>query len=432
MVLYIKTHMIRSPRWVAVSLVLFAVLIFHSWYDSHMLMKQMEIEDAYDHIVVKVELTNISGTSTIDLGMMGNILIPFFQDHFVFADEEYQGVDAYIKEKHLELGILYQFDEGTSVFNSLEAKKLKGVSNLSEVYAFQSGTGHTIRYVDGYDDSLFDYVPKERREPTCIIPETKVGNAYLGEDGKRRVRLSIAPHADPGKTLVLEFVVAGTHDADEETIYCPFILADALYADLTSVSEHDAAAFLKEFMNPNRTYPIMRLDALSAVVKDNRKISELRELLEQYYHKVDISMKQADKPLFDGNRTVAYMIYDEQLNRTVGLLNKNLRTLQRLFPAFLFFEIAMVFVAYYLYFHTRKRELALSRILGCSQKLTMTASIIETLVMCLPSIVSYIVVTSKVHVNAMIVAVATAITGTVISVFFNTRIDRVLKWSTGD
>ncbi|MDO4754302.1 MAG: hypothetical protein Q4A41_04795, partial [Bacillota bacterium] len=159
---YIKAHMMRSLRWVAVSVILFAVLTFYSRYEMHVQMKQREIESAYDNIEVRIELMNISGTSTVDLGIFGNILIPFFKDEFVFAGEKYRGIASYIKEKHLELGILYLLYEGMPGFNSLDAKKLIGVSDVERVYAFQSGTGKSIQYAKGYDDSLFFYVPGER------------------------------------------------------------------------------------------------------------------------------------------------------------------------------------------------------------------------------------------------------------------------------
>lgn len=432
MFLYIKAHMTRSLRWIVISLVFFAVLTFYSWYVLHIEMKQKEIEDAYDRIEVKMELTDISGTSTVDLGIVGNILIPFFKDDFVFAGEEYRGIDSYIEDRHLELGILYQFYEGISEFNSLNAKKLKGVSNIEQSYAFRAGTGVSIRYEAGYDASLFLYVPRERREPTCVIPEAKRDRVFFAEDGREKVRLLIAPHADPKRSLDLEFFVAGAHNADDETIYCPFILADALFDDLTSASNHDGAEFLKQYRDSNKTYPIMKLDAAGAVIKDNRNIAELKKLLKHYYHEVDISIKRAEQSLFDGNRTVAYMIYDEQLNRTVGLLNKNLKTLQRLFPIFSFLEIATLFTVFYFYFHTRKRELALSRVLGFSRKTTMVASVLETLVMCLPGTVLYIVVSDGIHIDALVVAVATALLGAVASIVSHTRISRVLKLSTAE
>lgn len=147
---------------------------------------------------------------------------------------------------------------------------------------------------------------------------------------------------------------------------------------------------------------------------------------------MDISIKRAEQSLFDGNRTVAYMIYDEQLNRTVGLLNKNLKTLQRLFPIFSFLEIATLFTVFYFYFHTRKRELALSRVLGFSRKTTMVASVLETLVMCLPGTVLYIVVSDGIHIDTLVVAVATALLGAVASIVSYTRISRVLKLSTAE
>ncbi|MDO4753733.1 MAG: hypothetical protein Q4A41_01895 [Bacillota bacterium] len=227
--------------------------------------------------------------------------------------------------------------------------------------------------------------------------------------------------------MMLEFIVAGTHNADDETIYCPFILADALFHDLTSASNHDGAAFLKEYMDSTKSYPIMKLDAVSAVIKDNRKIAELEKLLERYYHKVDIYVKQAEQPLFDGNRTVAYTIYDEQLNHTVGLLNKNLRTLRRLYPVFLFLETLMLFTVFYFYFHTRKQAFALSRVLGFSRRMLMAAALIETSIVCAFGAILYIVFAGVVHVYALILGVITAIMATYSSVTLHTRMGRILK-----
>lgn len=66
---YIKAHFHRNLKSTAVTMSVLISLLFASRYDSHISKKLSEIEDVYDNLEVRIELSNLTGTSTQDLSM---------------------------------------------------------------------------------------------------------------------------------------------------------------------------------------------------------------------------------------------------------------------------------------------------------------------------------------------------------------------------
>ncbi|MDO4754501.1 MAG: hypothetical protein Q4A41_05795, partial [Bacillota bacterium] len=152
-----------------------------------------------------------------------------------------------------------------------------------------------------------------------------------------------------------------------------------------------------------------------------RKIDELREIADRYYHRASAYVdSDSVKALFFGNKTIAYSIYDMQLKETVNLLRKNLRTLERLKPLFLALEFIIVFAAVFFYFQTRKYENVVARSLGVSRIKILVISVIEVLIIALCGEILYSGFNRGHSVIMMIAIIIECMLASCISVYINT------------
>lgn len=418
--IYIRAHFFRSIRWVAAVLLVLISLLFSHWYDSHIIQKSEEIEAVYDSFEVRIELSNLSGTSTQHLSMLPYDVLPFFEEEFVHAGKTVSGFETYIKDKHFEVNMCHNIDTGMPVFRESQAKPLLGVFIIGETYDFKEMSGAKIRYFDPFDDSLFVYDGGgRRREPACVIPSEMEEQIKYDEEGRGYIDLLVATTPAASRFKQMHFRVAGVHTAENGTVYCPFSLASAIAGDLSEKNDSESdSSYLGQYLSGSPEYTIVKVDAASAVVVDNRKIPELRNLADFFYRRPQFSSSsESQDARFMGNTSVAYSIHDKELNDTVNLLKKNLDTLVTLRPLFAILESLIVFVAIFFYFQTRRRENAVARTLGISRRKLLAISVGESLIISLMAVGMYFPIVGEVSSFGLLAYVPI---GAAVSSFVNT------------
>lgn len=417
-VTYLKAHLFRSLKWVSVTLIVVASLWFLHWYDGHIEAKYSELDAVYDSVEVRMELSNIQGSSTQGLGILGFHLIPFFEDEFAYKGEVRKGFRSYLRDPHYEMNLVYNIvllsGEGDSEeslggesarnkpvrIDASQAEVLCGVRNIRRMYAFRGVGSGQIHYFAGYGDELFDFrdalgfedahgfgnpVGSADSKFLCIIPKAYESGLRFDDAKNAYIELVVAYNKTSDRALSLTFRVAGIHTADNKQIYCPFPLAAAISEELSMLRSaggvKDGSSPIEAYLAGSRNFSVSHLDAVSAALVDNRKISELKEILELYFPQVNPAASSAVEPKMLGNTSIAYAIHDEQLNQALDIFRKNIQTLNMLRPLFVALAYVIVFSATFFYFGTKKVEHAICRSLGMPKRTILLSSFVEVLIL---------------------------------------------------
>ncbi|MDO4754521.1 MAG: hypothetical protein Q4A41_05895, partial [Bacillota bacterium] len=227
-ILYIGSHLIRSFRWSVIALLIFVSLWFCTWYDSHISRKYDEIEAAYDNIPVRIELSNLNGTSNHNLSLMPHFGLPFLRGEFDYPGKTEQGFKNYLKDIHIETSMFYNVNIGKPRFDANEAKSVIGVFDIEQTYDFREMSGAVITYFDSFDHTLFLYDGGKLTEPTCIVPKECEHAIRFDDSGKGYINLLLAVAPKAETFIEMKFRVAGIHTVDNGSVYCPYPLVSAI------------------------------------------------------------------------------------------------------------------------------------------------------------------------------------------------------------
>lgn len=358
---YERTRLRRAP-WQALSLILLVALLcaFFAYFEGFLQQKERDIDTAYDVIPVTLVLSNITGTQTDRLEIFDYEIDYFLSEKYsIRAVLQPRAFSTYVKDVRLKASMYYNSGSGFD-----EKKQLFGLTAVEAAPALLPVSGSPVTYVDGFDASFF-----ASNEPLCVIPASMLETLTPDADGTYTVSLSarMAPSALKETAEKTHLRVVGTYRADSQAIYCPYSIVSALQLEVNG---------------------FIVGDSLSATVRNNRELDEFREILARHFAEPDPSGKGTQLPGATTQFIMQHsvMIHDETLRSTLNALNRNLQTLYRLRPLFVFIEIAIGAIAGFFYFHVRRRELAVARSLGTRKSQVAGIGAVETLLLYLPGL----------------------------------------------
>lgn len=337
---YIRTRLRHSALQSVSIAVLFAVLVaFFGFFEGFLSKKEQELDAAWDSIPVTVTVSNLTGTKTEDLEIHGYLVNYFLSDRYFFEGrEQSRAFSSYFRQVKVTGSAYYSF--GSSFAGT---QTLVGMTQAAAEESFSVLEKGRITYFPGCDQGIFSGA-----EPVCVVPKALLEQLTPEKDGRYLLVLQVRMVPtdlpdEPTTNVALE--VAGTVPVEEDSIYCSW----------------ETLAALQEQLDGKMT-----ANSLSATVRDNRELDELRPLLLRHFAEVDPSGQLTAVP---GNSALFYYpfaatVHDETLRATLNTLNRNLRTLHALQPVFAVVECLICFAAVFFFVYARKRELASMRSLG--------------------------------------------------------------------
>lgn len=363
--IYLKSRFMRARAGFVLMLLLAILGWFACLYFGFINQKEIEKEDAYS-LPVEVVISNIKGSQTDSLGISGRPLRAFTVNKGPYSDPS-QGLDdliPYFSDIKIKSTLYY----GVNLTNTANSgQKFVGVTTLDAAADFDPLDGGAVAtFFDGYENDFSD-----TENLILIVPEKMLDNLrsdYIDENSNLLpivFKVSLSPEAG-GQYYEWETIIAGYYigGTSEDTVYCSWELVAQITEKLSGIAT---------------------ADSISATVKDNSQLDELRELLTHYFTEVNPSGASEVNPysFFKENYKYAAIVHDETLRETLSSLNRSISTLKRLLPIVIALELAISAVAAYFYIHIRRRELAVARSLGTPRKGVMTALVTEVVIWCI-------------------------------------------------
>ena len=359
---YIRTRLRHSVLQSASILLLFAVLIaFFSFFEGFLSRKEKELDTAWNTIPVTVTVSNLTGTKTDDLDIHGYLVSYFLSDVYYFEGRRQpRAFSTYFRQVKAVGSVYYSFGVSFS-----ETQKLIGMTEAAAEARFSALEKGRISFFQGYDSVVFS-----GSEPVCIVPDTLLEQLTPGKDGRYslilQARMIPADQADaPAASISLE--VVGSFFGTEDAIYCPWAVLAALQEELDGK---------------------VTASSLSATVRDNRELDELRPLLLRHFAEVDPSGRLTEVNGIGGlyYYPFAATVHDEALRAALNTLNRNLRTMYALRPVFALVECTILSAAVFFFVYARRRELAAMRSLGTRRRQVLGMILLEMSLFLLPGL----------------------------------------------
>lgn len=337
---YIRTRLRRSVLQSTSILLLFAaLLVFFSFFEGFLSKKEQELDDAWNTVPVTVTVSNLTGTKTEDLDIHGYLVNYFLSDQYFFEGrEQTRAFSSYFQNVQVTGKAYYSFGGAWS-----DAQKLVGMTEAAAEAVFSPLKKGRISFFPGYDQTLFSGA-----EPLCVVPKALLERLTPEDDGRYFLSLQIRMTPtdrleEPTAVRTLE--VVGTCPTEDDAIYCPWSMLAGLQEELDGK---------------------VTAGSISATVRDNHELDELKPLLLRHFAEVDPSGRLTEVP---GTTALFYFpfsitVHDETLRGTLNTLNRNLKTLYALRPVFAVVEFLILFAAAFFFVFSRRRELAAARSLG--------------------------------------------------------------------
>lgn len=278
--------------------------------------------ETYRTIPVNIAITNLSGTTSTNLGIWKEISEKF-------ASEDCLG--KYLKDlqkvcKH-------------SIQGEHLGSKLVGITSLALSSELWAENGATIEWKDGYSEDIF-----VTNDLVCLVPNS-MPTQTDEETGMDRVELYFE---GMGKnTHELKLRVVGTYrGGDGKSVYCPYTVCEQVYTELG------------EFMI---------VQAMRATLKNNDDLEALRTESKKWFAEPN---PLGEKTPYEGNELYAdyypfaLNINDELLQRAASTLQTSITTNRVCTVIILCLSAAAGFLIGFLMVRSRKREIALMRTMG--------------------------------------------------------------------
>lgn len=281
--------------------------------------------ETYRTIPVQISITNLSGTTSTNLGISRSVAKKF-------AEED--GIGKYL----IDLQKVCKHSIQGNHFGS----KLVGVTSLELSPELWTENGTTIEWKAGYGEEIFS-----GNEPVCMIPNAMAVQTDE-ETGAEYVELYFEVMGrDALITHTLKLWVIGTYrGGDGKTIYCPYTVCEQLYAELG------------EFVV---------VQAMRATLKNNDDLEELRTVSKQWFVEPN---PLGEKTPYEGDEwsydyyPFALSFNDDLLQRASATLQTSITTNRVCTMIVLVLSAAAGFWIGFLMVRSRKKEIALMRTMG--------------------------------------------------------------------
>lgn len=366
---YAFNHIRRSvARCLAIALVSLAFVVMIVSMQMVIDQQKAQLDAVMDEYPVLAVASDVYGAKTDDLGI-----------HQAYVDLLYienSVISQYIRDPVLKRGISCKLaKEDAQLIETSLNPNLIGVTNLLADPLLREENGVYVHYREGYDDSVLLGDEKVCLVNASLLKELGESARYVYLDftepiqARQReiVDLMARGGATPpgGEEIGLQkYEIIGTIEGgNPNSIYCPWnVIYDVC----------------------NRVQGIVKADSMAFYVRDNRKLSELKDILWGYFIEVHPGYSVAPiagSPISIGD--VALTIKDGELIRVASPLERSISFLQAILPALLALSVGIGFLASYLFMRGRKAEFALMRSLGTKRGSVFASAFVEQLTLCL-------------------------------------------------
>ena len=297
----------------------------------HRSAKQMtrQIEAVYDNLEVRCTVTNLTGTQSDGLDLPDWVLGVFDQALAGKNHTSDLSLSEYVKDVHSRCSVVCTPVQSETHYT------LSGINDLDADSALQQSAGCMIWWRDGYDEEIF-----QGSEMFLLLP-VELEEQLSDEDG--RIVLKVGGGDNP---IMVSFRVAGVYSGGAGRLYCPWIVGRDLCV---------------------RANGYLRLDSVSATIKDNRRIDEFWQTQASRCFvkpsKDGQPVPWEESPIYQ-TYPYALAVYDDTLVKTVEQLQQNRQLLQIVSGLILAASFGVSAVYSFLALRHRRRELKLQHILG--------------------------------------------------------------------
>ena len=344
----IKRILRRSAREpiTCIAAILFAAILTVILCYLHQSQKteQQNYENTFHSIPVEFEITKLNGNRLDESAHIDGYMADLFFENSVFEPNFSELVsDVQVRMSHSGT-LIEEQEENTTANEAAETqkitKRLVGITSVKVAEELTPEFGGMIEWYDGYDESIFG-----SDQFVCVVPSN-----YIDID---EVVLSFNYRAD-GETRDREytcsFVVAGRYtDEGNNKLYCPYTTMEHIYSKLSEPK---------------------KVQYLMGKLSNNDNLELLHEIASNWFAEPN--------PMGDPTpwEKYGYEYYPFAMDIKDSLLKslvsdmQNSMTINRIAAALVFVLSAGAgFLTGFLVIRSRKREIALMRTLGTSNRI---------------------------------------------------------------
>lgn len=313
---------------------------------------QEHYDEIYTTIDVRCTVTNLSGDQSSQLFLSSSTIALFTGRSDGYPEDFPDDLSGWVEN--------VQLTGSTKFIWNGEEYTLTGITSRGAKSALWPENGCTIFWDDGFDDAAFS-----GDRFFCLIPEALAKK--LEEQGlsTEAFPLAIEARYSYEKSYSGDVEIAGLYKSeDTTTIYCPW----DTYAEILKNMGTFASA-----------------DSLSAVLRDNWKLEEFRELSSRWF--MEPTPKAAGIEYMDGYY-YALDINDSQLVQADTNLNNSMSVNRiAVITVFIMSTIAGALVGF-LMIRNRKREIIIMRTVGTPDRQIYGSFAIEQLACVIPGVLA--------------------------------------------
>ncbi len=342
----------------ALIIISFAFAIFLCYLDYSIAKKEKQLNEIYDNLNVECIVTNLTGTQTDNLNIKDYIVSLFFSDESYFQGKKDEiPFSFYFKELKIKSSLKYEIiTESQDVFISdiYKANDLIGLTHISADKLLAPENNIDITYFYNYSEDIF-----LTDEAVCIVSEGLYKTLQADSNGKYYLSLAVGdPRSSESKYVMQRLQVAGIYEGDSKNIYCPWDIIMTLSKEITG---------------------LINADSLSCIIKDNRQIETVKNLLLRYFAEVDITGTAKSHTASDIliNYEYAIIVHDDIFYRTVSKIENDINILKIMNPIIIALSLGIGFLASFLFVRNRKHEFAIMRSLGSRKSFIFLEAFLE-------------------------------------------------------
>lgn len=292
-------------------------------------LEQQRYEETLQTIPVHAVMTNLTGTSFVDLEIPWDLAE-------VFVDPDALGKYVTDLQMVCKYGLSGQF------YN----KTLVGITSTALSPELWPENGTYIQWKEGYDESIFAGTDSTESDLVCLVPQSVAEKLEGGGEESFIDVEFVGLHHISRKEYSFRMKVIGTYWGDDRYIYCPFDVCHRVYQKLDGY---------------------LVVESFRATLKDNKKLEEFRAASKEWFAEPNPFGEKTPCNLFTYTSfPYALTIKDELLQTAAKALRNRILTNRVCTVIVQCLSAAAGFLIGYLMIRTRKREIALMRALGTS------------------------------------------------------------------
>jgi len=383
-----------GARSTVVPILAITVVIFFGQLSSTALRYQEQLDSVYDNTTITGYYTDINGKQ------IGNLVVDAYDVGSLYRSGKIKKLFASISEPYYYLGVSKLVD-GTELhldplfvppafgLESLEEEfqrrpHLTATNNIRNAPEFYYSNVITMTFLEGYDESILNVSPDDKRVNSCLIPTSlmREHNIVLGDT--LRVALDhyyTSPQYERPVFRDVDLLVVGSYEkqGSEDTIYAPLSLlfpTELIWDDGKVIEGAPSSTFDTGYsFTPKQEYQLRKysLNSANFTIIDSRTLVAIKDYFTDYgYSEVN---KVSSVRQF-------VVLNDVSFNNAVASIKQQIRYINTLYP-FLYLLVGIIsIVVSYLLVISRKKEFATMRGLGATRVRTFFSFFWEQGILC--------------------------------------------------